>query len=177
MEAPQADPRQPQAPALDRRASAEPSGIPRLLVLPPVERAAPVDPQDRELARSLVADVTLTLCRSRLYEIIAPFTALQLAKGVATYDSVSPDYVVVTELVSSKQPLRHPLLSVHVVATGSGKQLYQSDVELQADGLMSVHSSFCGMLADRISALPVPPAITDKTILPWARLNPRMDML
>ena len=150
MDAPRADPKTSQAFAGEQSAPAEPSGVPRVLVLPPLEQASLVDPQDRELARSLVADATLSLCRSRLYEIIAPFTAFQLADGLAAYDMIPADYVVLTTLVPSRQPLRHPVLSVEVVATASGKQLYQSEVELHADTLLGVHSSFCRMLVDRI---------------------------
>lgn len=150
MDAPRADPRTPQAFAFGQSATAEPSVIPRLLVLPPLEKPSFVDPQDCALARSLVADITLTLCRSRLYEIVASFTAIQLADRFAGSDMVPADYVVLTELVPSKQPLRYPSLSIEVVAAGSGKRLYQSEVELHAGTLLSLHASFCRVLVDQI---------------------------
>ena len=43
-------------------------GIPRLLVIPPHDLSHAADAQDLELARSLVTDLTLTLCRSHFYE-------------------------------------------------------------------------------------------------------------
>jgi tetratricopeptide (TPR) repeat protein len=164
LDAPRADPKTSQAFASGQRAAAEPSGIPRLLVLPPLDQASLVDPQVRELTRSLVGDVTLTLCRSRLYEIIAPFTARQLANGFAGYDMVPSDYVVLTEVVPSRQQLQYPSLRIDVRATASGKQLYQSEVELHAETLLGVHSSFCRMLVARICG-----QIGDEEILKFKR--------
>ena len=150
MDASRAYPGTSQALASGQVAPAEASDIPRLLILPPLEHPSLVEPQDRELARSLVADITLTLCRSHLYEIVAPFTALQLADGVADYDMVAADYLVQTRLVPSAQPLKYPSLSIQVVATASGKQLFQSEVELHAGTLLNLHSSFCRMVVDKI---------------------------
>ena len=126
------------------------SGIPRLLILPPREQAPLVDPLDRELCRSLVADITLTLCRSRLYEIVAPFTALQLADGAAGQERVRADYVVDTALVPSRQPTQYPSLSIEVLATATRRQIYRGEVELHSGALLGLHASFCRVLVDSI---------------------------
>ena len=136
--------------SLEPQARAEGPGIPRLLIVPPLGQSPLVDLQDHDIARSLVADITLTLCRSRLYEVVAPFTALQLASGAAGYELVPSDYVVLTDVVLCRRPLPYPLLTIEVIATGSGKRIYRSEVELHSETLLSIHYSFCSVLVDQI---------------------------
>lgn len=150
MDAPRTDPGTSHAFAVGQAARAAPSGVPRLLVLPPQEHSLHIDPQDRELSRSLVADITLTLCRSRLYEIVAPFTALQLADGGAGHDRVLADYVVETALIPPRQPVNYPSLSIRVVATAGERQIFRGEVELHSGALLNLHTSFCRLLVDNI---------------------------
>jgi Tfp pilus assembly protein PilF len=139
-----------QVSAVEPKAPAERSGVPRLLIVPPLEQPSVIDAQDQVIARSLVADITLTLCRSRLYEVIAPFTALQLADGHFGVEAVPADYVVLTNVGLAWGALQYPSLSIEVVATGSGNRIYQSEVGLHSGTLLNVHYSFCSVLVDQI---------------------------
>lgn len=125
-------------------------GIPRLLVIPPHDPSHAADAQDLELARSLVTDLTLTLCRSHFYEVVAPFTAAQITLGTEGRDAVPADYVVRTELVMCHKPLPYSVLTIEVQAGVAGETIYSSEVELRSGTLLSLHYSLCAVLVDQI---------------------------
>jgi tetratricopeptide (TPR) repeat protein len=125
-------------------------GIPRILVLPPREPTSGIDPFDSDLARSLVTDMTLTLCKSRLYEVIAPFTAGKVAGSPGRLAAVAADYHVRTGLISSSGPLPCSLLSIEVVATRTGESVFSNEVELRSGTLLDLHYGLSSMLAERI---------------------------
>lgn len=135
--------------------SGEPAGkaaarIPRLLIVPPNCQSPLVDAQDHQIARSLVTDVTISLCRSRLYDVVAPYSAMRVTSGPAWVEMVPADYVVVTDVVLANKTLPVALLSIDVIATGSDKRIYRSEVELHQGTLQSIHDNFCSILADKI---------------------------
>jgi tetratricopeptide (TPR) repeat protein len=109
-----------------------------------------VDAQDHRIALSLVTDVTLSLCRSRLYEVIAPHSAMKLTSGPIWEEMLPADYVVLTDVVLCQTGLPVALMSIDVVATALGQRVYRGEVELRSGALQSIHDSFCAILADKI---------------------------
>jgi tetratricopeptide (TPR) repeat protein len=124
--------------------------IPRLLIVPPRHGSPLVDVQDHRIALSLVTDVTLSLCRSRLYEVIAPYSAMKLTSGPIWEEMLPADYVVLTDVVLCQRELPFALMSIDVVATDTGRRIYRSEVELRSGALQCIHDSFCAVLADKI---------------------------
>ena len=131
-------------------ALADRPGVPRILILPPGDLSPSFDPLDGDLARSLVTDITLTLCKSHLYEVIAPFTARRLAGSPASLTSVPADYLVRIDLISHTSSLPCSLLSIEVVATRSGECIYRNEVELRSGMLLDIHYGLCSIVVDRI---------------------------
>jgi Flp pilus assembly protein TadD len=126
------------------------SGLPRILVLPPRCLSPLVDTQDHEIAQALVTDVTLSLCRSRLYDIVAPHSAKQLASGAIWDEFVPADYMVVTDIVLSQQSLPVAVMTIDVFSTGTDTRIYRTEVELRAGLLQVIHARFCAVLVDKI---------------------------
>ncbi|CAN7468910.1 hypothetical protein LJR016_003100 [Devosia sp. LjRoot16] len=124
--------------------------IPRLLIVPPRHSSPLVDVQDHKIALSLVTDVTLSLCRSRLYDVIAPHSAMKLTSGPIWEEMLPADYVVLTDVVLCQRELPFALMSIDVVATGLGRRIYRSEVELRSGALQGIHDSFCAVLVDKI---------------------------
>lgn len=131
-------------------AAFRPANIPRLLIVPPSCHSPLVDAQDNEIARSLVADVTLSLCRSRLYEVVAPHSATKLTSGPIWEEMLPADYIVLTDIALCQRDLPFALMTIDVVATALGKRIYRSEVELRSGALQSIHDSFCAVVADKI---------------------------
>ena len=124
--------------------------IPRLLILPPRGLSPLVDAQDHGVARSLVADVTLSLCRSRLYEVVAPHSATRLTSGSLWEEMVPADYLVVTDVVLSQRDLPFALMTIDVFSTAQDRRIYRSEVELRSGTLQSIHDSLCAILVEKI---------------------------
>jgi tetratricopeptide (TPR) repeat protein len=131
-------------------ARANSGSIPRLLILPPRCQSPLVDAQDHEIARSLVADVTISLCRSHLYEVIAPHSATRLTSGAMWEEMVPADYIVVTDVVLSQKDLPFALLTIDVFSSSLDKRIYRSEVELRSGTLQIIHDRFCAVLVDKI---------------------------
>jgi len=124
--------------------------IPRLLIVPPRCTSPLVDAQDHQIARSLVTDVTISLCRSRFYDVVAPHSARRLTDGPSWEELVPADYVVVTDVVLSQRALPVALLTIDVIATIADRRVFRSEVELHPGTLQTIHDNFCAVLADKI---------------------------
>ena len=140
----------PRTPLTDAITKSAAVSIPRLLILPPSCHSRLVDAQDRDIVRSLVTDVTLGLCRSRLYEVIAPYSATKLTSGPIWEEILPADYVVLTDVVLCQRDLPFTLMSIEVIATASGKRIYRSEVELRSGALQAIRDSLCAVLASKI---------------------------
>lgn len=119
-------------------------------MLPPTETGPVIDPRDCELSRSLVEDVTLTLCRSRLYDVVAPFTAQQLLEREAGEHSISFDYIVRISLVARDTPLPFSLLRIDIGDARSGQSIHQGEMELRTGNLIGLHQGLSSVVVDRI---------------------------
>jgi len=126
------------------------AGIPRLLIIPPRCLSSLVDTQDHQIARSLVTDVTVSLCRSRLYDVVAPHSAMKLTSSPIWEEMVPADYVVVTDVVLAQRDMPIALLTIDVIATEADKRIYRSEVELRTGTLQNIHDSLCSIVADKI---------------------------
>lgn len=124
--------------------------IPRLLIVPPRHSSPLVDAQDHKIAHSLVTDVTLSLCRSSLYEVIAPHSAMKVTSDPIWEEMLPADYVVLTDVVLCQKGLPVALMSIDVIATALGRRIYRGEVELRSGALQSIHDSLCAVLAARI---------------------------
>lgn len=131
-------------------AATTPVGVPRLLILPPRGLSPLVDTQDHEIARSLVTDVTISLCRSRLYEVVAPHSAMQLTIGSTWEEMLPADYLVTTDVVLSQRELPFALMTIDVFSTALDRRIYRSEVELRSGKLQDIHESFCAVLVGKI---------------------------
>ncbi|HWA18980.1 MAG TPA: tetratricopeptide repeat protein [Devosia sp.] len=87
------------APAIERELSKR-AGLPRILILPPLEDEF-ARPSARRAAASLVDDVTFGLARMRTFAVIAPFTARQVATGPVP-TAVDTEYVLFTRLLPGR---------------------------------------------------------------------------
>lgn len=125
------------------------TGAPRILVLPPQAEHKGMEPLQLTLACSMLADITLTLCRSRRYQVIAPYTAKQLVHEACS--EVEVDYRVVSRLLESRAPGGYPRLSVDLVATGRSGTLYYDEIQLIPGTLLELHFALSATVADRIS--------------------------
>ena len=123
---------------------------PRLLILPPQHRAPIIDPRDADLARALVLDITIGLCRSRLYEVIAPFTARQLVSGPSCGHLISADYVVGTEVFPCTGPVPLSLLRVEIFSGLSGDRIWMGEFELRTGEFQDLHHLLSSRLADEV---------------------------
>lgn len=123
---------------------------PRLLILPPRRSAQVTDPRDAELACALIVDVTIALCRSRLYDVIAPFTAQQLASAPSSSQQIPADYVVRTEVFPCTGPVPLSLLRVEIFAGHSGDRVWMGEVELRSGELQDLHHLLSSRLADEV---------------------------
>ena len=87
--------------------------------MPPASGPEGFDPLEMCIARSLVHDVSLTLCKSRLYEVIAPFTARRLAgsRDLAAFPAVASDFQVRTQVNPSLSRDLYAVLSLDLVVT------------------------------------------------------------
>lgn len=94
--------------------------------------------------------MTISLCRSRLYEVIAPHSALKLTTGSMWDEVVPADYLVVTEVVLSERELPFALMTIDVFSTALDRRIYRSEVELRSGNLQSIHESFCAVLVGKI---------------------------
>lgn len=125
--------------------------IPSLVVLPPLRVDKSIDPRELTLAQSLVRDLTLTLCRTRHFTVIAPFTARQLAGIPSDLHRVPiPDYQVRTDLVRGQTATARPLLSIEIL-TADGRSIYRNEIELFSGGLLDLHFGLCSILAEQIA--------------------------
>jgi tetratricopeptide (TPR) repeat protein len=120
------------------------------LILPPSAGEANVDPLERSVVSSLVHDISLTLCRSRRYEVVAPFTARQFAGGMASSMSILADYEVRMDLAPRRTPESYSLLSLEVVRTALRESIYRDEIELRSGLLLDLHFGLCGIITDRI---------------------------
>lgn len=134
----------------DAAAVSAAASIPRLLIVPPRCLSPLVDAQDYEIARSLVTDITLSLCRSRLYDVVAPYSAMKLTSGPISAEVLSADYVVRTDVELCQGDLPFALMTIDVIATALDRRIYRSEVELRSGNLQSIHGSLCAVLADKI---------------------------
>src|SRR6185312_1023931 len=125
------------------RALTDVANTPRILVLPPDVSKSSLDPRDRDLARSLAADITLTLCKSHLYDVIAPFTAQRLAERPAGRIPVAADYRVQIDLIAGEGSLPTAVLTFDVAATRSGKSIFRHELELRSSMLLDIHYGLC----------------------------------
>ncbi|WP_374621728.1 tetratricopeptide repeat protein [Devosia sp.] len=124
--------------------------MPRLLLLPPTEFGPVIDPRDCELSRSLIADVTLSLCRSRLYDVVAPFTAQQLRDSAVAEQAIPFDYVVRISLVGRDAPLPFSLLRIDIGDARTGESLHQGEMELRTGNMIGLHQGLSSVVVDRI---------------------------
>jgi DNA-binding SARP family transcriptional activator/tetratricopeptide (TPR) repeat protein len=88
-------PAAPRTPASHAHVVASLDGVPRVLILPPIEGGLVIE--DRQLGDSLVDEVTHTLGRLRTFAVFAPYTARQVI--TSPFPSGNPygaDYVVST---------------------------------------------------------------------------------
>ncbi len=126
------------------------SSSPRLLILPPQRNSPISDPRDAELARALVLDITIALCRSRLYEVIAPFTARQLVSGLPSNQVIPVDYVVRTEVFPCTGPIPLSQMRVEIFAGVFGDRIWMGEVELRTGELQDLHHLLSTRLADEV---------------------------
>jgi tetratricopeptide (TPR) repeat protein len=120
------------------------------LVLPPDPARSRLDPRDSDLARALAADITLTLCKSHLYDVIAPFTAQQVVDYSGARAPIDADYRVQIELISGEGPLPTSILSFDVVVARSGKCIFRHELELRSSMLLDIHYGLCSIVVDQI---------------------------
>jgi hypothetical protein len=121
--------------------------------VPPARRpGAPIDPRELSLARALVEDISLTLARSRHYDVIAPFTARQLAGRPAEYvhSAVAADYLVRIGLGTRTGVGDYTLLVLELEGR-SGEIIHRDELELRPGLLPDLHFGLCATVADRIS--------------------------
>ena len=128
--------------------------VPRLLILPPRCLSPLVDTQDQQTARSLVTDVTISLCSSRLYDVIAPYSAMKLTGGSVGDVALLADYVLETDVVLNQTNLPFAQLMIDIVATATGQRVFRSEVELRSGLLQTIHNRLCEVLARLIHAGP-----------------------
>ena len=95
-------------------------------------------------------DVTIALCRSRLYEVIAPFTAQQLTSDTPSSHLIFADYVVRTEVFPCTGPVPLSLLRVEIFAGPSGDRIWMGEVELRSGELQDLHHLLSSRLADEV---------------------------
>lgn len=124
--------------------------VPRLLILPPRCLSPLVDTQDQQIARSLVTDVTISLCSSRLYDVIAPYSATKLTGGSVGDVALLADYVLETDVVLNQTSLPFAQLMIDIVATATGQRAFRSEVELRSGLLQTIHNRLCVVLAEKI---------------------------
>lgn len=124
--------------------------VPRLLILPPRCLSPLVDTQDQQTARSLVTDVTISLCSSRLYDVIAPYSAMKLTGGSVGDVALLADYVLETDVVLNQTNLPFARLMIDIVATATGQRVFRSEVELRSGLLQTIHNRLCEVLAEKI---------------------------
>lgn len=133
-------------------AGAARTGAPRILVLPPVAEHRSIEPLQLTLARSMLADITFSLCRSRRYEVIAPHTARQMVgEATAEVRDVEVDYRVVSRLLDGRTPHGYPRLAVELIPTDRPQPLYRDELELVPGTLLDLHFVLCAAVTDRIS--------------------------
>jgi tetratricopeptide (TPR) repeat protein len=94
--------------------------------------------------------MTVSLGRSRLYDVVAPHSAMRLTSSPIWEEMVPADYVVVTDVVLSQRDLPMALLTIDVISTASDRRIYRSEVELRTGTLQNIHDSLCSILADKI---------------------------
>jgi tetratricopeptide (TPR) repeat protein len=100
----------------------------------------------------MLADITFSLCRSRRYQVIAPYTARQLADdATAEAHEVEIDYRVISRLLESRTPQGYPRLSVDLAPTDRSGSLYYDELELVPGTLLDLHFALSATVADRIS--------------------------
>ena len=140
-----------EAPVSPAREGVKPdAGVPRILILPPTADSPNYDPLDIDLARSLVTDITLTLCRSRLYEVVAPFTARRLANQPAGIAAANADYHVRTALLPPGDEQPYGMLRLELTAAKTDRTLYCDEIEFHTGTLINMHYGICSMLAERL---------------------------
>jgi tetratricopeptide (TPR) repeat protein len=120
------------------------------LILPPSHGGTEVDPLERGVVSSLVHDISLTLCRSRRYEVVAPFTARQIAGGFAAPATIGADYEVHMGLAPRPTPQSYSMLSLEVRRTASAESIYRDEIELRSGLLLDLHFALCGIVTDKI---------------------------
>lgn len=103
------------------------------------------------IARSLLRDISLTLCKSRLYDVIAPFTAKRLADSSAgPLPPVDSDFQVRTEVFPGLSRDLYPVMSLDLVATRTGGSIYRNEIVLRSALLLDLHYVLCATLTEQI---------------------------
>lgn len=121
------------------------SSAPRLIILPPM--GIITDPTVRQLAISLIEDVTVGLSRYRSIAVIAPYTGLALAVRDARSDdalkALDVDYVVATSIIP-----RHPELHITFRLTNAltGEVLWATEATFWVDGLNEIFGSVVSLI-------------------------------
>ncbi len=74
------------------------TGVPKITILPPPLIAG--QEYRHQIATSLIEDVTINICRSRTFSVVAPHTALQLSVSgkTALFKTFGVDYAIETQL-------------------------------------------------------------------------------
>mgnify|MGYP001053499883 CR=1 FL=1 len=126
-----------------------PLGLPKIILLPP-ETSAWAKPQEMDLARYLVSDITLQLCRMRAFAMFAPHTARQLT-GQDPLAAAAPygvDYVVHTSIFPGARASR---LAFSLIELGSQRVLCADEVLLEAEKLLGSQELVAERLARAIA--------------------------
>ena len=122
-------------------------GVPRVLILPPVEGG--LAPEDLHLADSLVDEVTHTLGRLRTFAVFAPYTARQIV--AAPFPNANPygaDYVVSTRFAPGPGFNR---LRVALTRLETHELLLSEELPFTRDDLAAHHYHLAAALGTRLA--------------------------
>jgi len=128
--------------------------IPRLLILPPVTEPYPFKLAQKQLALSLIEDVTISLCRIRNFAVIAPYTARQLVfqDAFAAAKRQNADYVISSRLIPASGVKNGPTrLMFSLIHIQSGEIILGDEIEFEKNRLAQEQGMLVRAVATSIS--------------------------
>jgi DNA-binding SARP family transcriptional activator len=131
-----------------------PSGLPRVLLLPPELGPLPFPRGLTLLAMSLIDDVTFSLCRLRSFAVIAPHTARQLARSESKLSpqAVGADYVLSTRLLPGHRPGQYRL-GLSLTRESTQEVLLGDALPFSQNDLGPRHADLAAAIVERVAAL------------------------
>lgn len=127
--------------------------VPRLLVLPPEDGPFDIRKTEFALARSLIDDVILSLCRTRELSIFAPHTARHIVGNAHQLKTTyfDADYVFHTRLVPVRGQHEHVRLAFSMIATDSQKVILADETLFRPSTLPDLYDDLVRTVTGKIT--------------------------